>query len=217
MIKKIYNVLSKAYSHQGWWPIVDKKLGISIYNPKFSKRKRTSEEQFEICIGAILTQSTSWKNVEKALLALKISGLLNKEKLQNVKLTKLARTIKSAGYFNQKAKKIKSFVKYKGNITREELLTIWGCGPETVDSMLLYAYNKPVFVIDAYTKRIMSRLGLCDKNISYEELQDIFHKNLEKDNQLFNEFHALFVEHAKQYCRTKPVCEDCPLKNMCKY
>ncbi|MBU4502694.1 MAG: hypothetical protein KKA79_08910, partial [Nanoarchaeota archaeon] len=183
---------------------------------KFSKRKRTPEEQFEICIGAILTQSTSWKNVEKALLALKTSGLLNKEKLQSVNLAKLARTIKPAGYFNQKAKKIKSFVKYKGKITREELLIIWGCGPETVDSILLYAYNKPVFVIDAYTKRIMSRLGLCDKNISYEELQDMFHKNLRKDYYLFNEFHALFVEHAKQYCRTKPVCADCQLKNMCK-
>jgi len=214
-IKKIYNILLKEYRSQGWWPIVDIKSRISVYNKNFSKRKRTKDEQFEICIGAILTQSTSWKNVEKALLALKISGSLNKEKLKSISSAKLANLIKSAGYFNQKAKKIKSFIKYKEKISREGLLTIWGCGNETVDSMLLYAYNQPVFVIDAYTRRIMSRLKLCKENTSYEELQNLFHQNLKKDYSLFNEYHALLVEHAKQYCRVKPLCNDCPLRKMC--
>ena len=216
-IQEIYRLLLERYGSQGWWPIIDVKSNTSIYDRNFSKKKRTSDEAFEICIGAILTQSTSWKNVEKALVNLKKNNLLNKKNLEKIDITDLSSLIKPAGYFNQKAKKIREFIKYNGELNKEGLLSIWGCGNETVDSMLLYAFNKPVFVIDAYTKRIMSRLGICKDNLSYEELQDIFYKNLEKDSYMFNEYHALLVEHGKQYCRTKPLCDSCPLIKLCNY
>ena len=167
-------------------------------------------------MGAILTQNTSWKNVEKAILNLKKNNLLNKEKLEKINIKKLANLIKSSGYHNQKAKKIKEFIKFlnsKKKITRENLLTVWGIGPETADSILLYAYNKPYFVIDAYTKRIMNKLGY--KENTYEKLQELFHKNLPRNYKLYNEFHALFVRLAKENCKTNPLCNNCPLNKNC--
>lgn len=161
----------------------------------------------------ILTQNTSWKNVEKAIKNLKEKNFLNKETIQNIPEKELALLIRPAGYYNQKARKLKAFVKFDGRITRENLLNIWGLGPETVDSILLYAYNKPIFVIDAYTKRVMNRLGY--KEQTYDELQSLFMKSLPEDTQLFNEFHALLVELGKNYCKTKPLCEECPIKKDC--
>jgi len=210
-IIQIYNILLKEYGSQGWWPI----------NNKYkTKDKLTEKEKFEICIGAILTQNTSWKNVEKALNNLRINNLLNKKSIENLDIRKLAELIKSSGYNNQKAKKLKEFINFinsKEQITRDNLLKIWGIGKETADSILLYAHKKPVFVIDSYTKRIFSRLGLCNEKIEYDDLQDVFHNNLKSNHKLFNEYHALLVEHAKRYCKTKPECKNCPLNKECEY
>lgn len=192
-IQKIYKILSKAFGKQNWWP---------------------AKTRFEVIIGAILTQNTNWKNVEKAIINLKKHKLLNKKAVKEIPESKLASLIRSSGYYKQKARKLKEFVNFKGNITRENLLKIWGLGPETVDSILLYAYDKPVFVIDAYTKRVMARLGYKQKD--YDSLQKLFTKNLPKNFRLFNEYHALLVELAKRNCKNIPVCKNCPLREICK-
>lgn len=207
---KIFKKLLETHNPQGWWPINNK------YDPNFKNRKKTEKEKFEICIGAILTQSTSWKNVEKALDNLRKNNALNKKAIIELKKEELALLIKSSGYHNQKARKLKEFANFNKELTRENLLSVWGLGPETVDSILLYAYDLPFFVVDSYTKRIFSRLGLIKSN-KYEVFQDFFHKNLSKDFKLFNEFHALIVEHAKKFCKKTPECSNCPLKKVCKF
>lgn len=211
-IKEIYTRLLEEFDHQGWWPINNK------YFPKDYSHSNSEKKVLEICIGAILTQNTNWKNVEKALSELNKNNLINLENLKKIDVKKLAEIIKSSGYNNQKARKLKEFVKFlesKKEINRESLLEIWGIGPETADSILLYAYKKPVFVIDAYTKKIMNRIGF--KESSYEELQNLFMKNLPKDNNLFNEFHALLVKLGKDLCKKEPICDKCPLNKNCKF
>jgi endonuclease III related protein len=209
-IKAAYRLLLEEYGEQGWWPIN------KVYSPSFKKRKRTPPEQFEIAVGAILTQNTSWGNVEKALENLREAGALGQEGMGRLTPKELGTLIRPAGYFNIKAKKLREYLKYSGQITREGLLGVWGLGPETVDSILLYAYGKPVFVVDAYTKRILSRMGLCGKKAEYPEIQEMFHAELGKDAGIFNECHALIVRHAKEHCRVKPLCEGCPLEKLCK-
>ncbi|MBI2672417.1 endonuclease [Candidatus Woesearchaeota archaeon] len=211
-ILEIYNILLKEFRHQGWWPINQK------YLPADYSKPETEEEILEICLGTILTQNTSWKNVEKALVNLQKNNLFNLKNLQKIDVKKLAEIIKSSGYNNQKARKIKEFINFlesKKEITRENLLKIWGIGPETADSILLYVYKKPYFVIDAYTKRIFNRLGF--KEAKYEELQNLFIKNLEKNHRIYNEYHALLVKLGKDICKTKPLCDKCPLNKICKY
>jgi len=165
-----YKKLYREYGPQGWWPLNGK------YRPNDYSHPKNDHERFEIIVGAILTQNTSWTNAEKALESLKQSNALNKKSIKEMHTDKLARIIKSAGYNNQKAKKLKKFLEFKGDVNRENLLKVWGIGPETADSILLYAYKKLFFVIDAYTTRIMSRLGLCKENTGYDELQEMFHK-----------------------------------------
>jgi len=209
-ISSIYNKLLNEYGYQGWWP-VDLK-----YNPKDYSFPQNKRQEFEICVGAILTQSTNWKNVEKALESLKENKSLSPEVIISLPIKKLAELIKSSGYHNQKARKLKEFVKYFQNKkTKEDLLNIWGIGKETADSILLYAYKKPYFVVDAYTKRIMNRIGFREKN--YDDLQNLFMKNLKEDYKLFNEFHALLVEHGKKTCKKKPLCDKCCLNKICNY
>jgi len=145
-------------------------------------------------------------------------NFLSKEEIKQINEEELGELIKSSGYYKQKAKKLKKIVEFLDSgkeINRENLLEVWGVGEETADSILLYAYNKEVFVIDAYTKRIMSRLGFEFKD--YDELQEIFMKNLPRDYKLFNEFHALFVRLGKEYCKKKPNCSECCLKKECKF
>jgi len=212
-ITNIYKTLLKSYGTQGWWPLNSK------YIEENTTKELTEEEKFEIILGAILTQNSSWKNVETSLNNLRKHNLLNKNNIQKTTTEKLANLIKSSGYYNQKARKIKIFCNWlnsKEELNRENLLKIWGIGPETVDSILLYSYRKPIFVIDAYTKRIFSRLGLLKEKETYENIQELFMSNLKKDHKLFNEFHALIVEHAKQKCKTKPQCSSCCLKRKCK-
>jgi endonuclease-3 related protein len=179
-------------------------------------------------IGAVLTQNTSWKNVEKAILNLKKRKLLSFKRLRDISPAELSEEIRPAGYYNIKADRIKHLIRfiaatYNGNIKRlindktqslrQGLLAVKGIGHETADSILLYAARKPVFVIDAYTHRILVRHGMAWDEATYQELQELFMDNLPEDSDLFNEFHALIVETGKDFCRKKPRCENCPLKS----
>tara|TARA_Y100000310_G_C20632958_1_gene789610 strand:+ start:904 stop:1554 length:651 start_codon:yes stop_codon:yes gene_type:complete len=191
---KIYKDLLKIHGPQGWWPLNN------IYEQKNKTKQLTKDEKFEISLGAILTQNTSWKNVEKALENLRTHNTLNKEGIQNIQTDKLTKLIKPSGYHNQKTKKLKIFADFldsKKQINRENLLTLWGIGPETADSILLYAHRKPIFVVDVYTKRVFSNLGFFKPDETYDKVQKLFMNNLSQDHLLFNEFHALIVEHTK--------------------
>lgn len=206
-LNKIYQRLYRHFGPQHWWP---------------------AETPFEVMVGAILTQNTSWLNVEKAIRNLKKERALTARKLFALPDQTLCRLIRPAGYYNIKTKRLKSFLevflkKYKGDIKRisrlslqrlrEELLAVNGIGPETADSILLYALHKPVFVIDAYTKRILLRHGLINDNAGYEQMQGLFMRNLKHDTVLFNEYHALLVKLGKEFClKSNPQCDICPLK-----
>jgi len=207
-LQKLYGSLLEEFGEQGWWPLGGK------YSPQFKRRKKAPQERFEIAVGAILTQSTSWKNVEKALDSMKKNNALSREKIRSLPVKKLAKIIQSAGYHNQKAKKLKEFVKFRGEATRDNLLSVWGIGEETADSILLYAYDNPVFIIDAYTRRVAQRLGISNGK-KYGELQKVFEQSLPRNAQLFNEYHALLVELGKKYCKKNPECGGCPVVGLC--
>lgn len=205
-LKVIFRRLYSEFGPQRWWP---------------------AENSFEVIIGAFLTQGTNWLNVEKAIARLKANNVLRPEKLYRLSPAKISALIKSAGYHNVKARRIKEFLKfffevYGGDLKkmsqenprklRKLLLSVNGIGPETADSILLYALDKPVFVVDAYTKRIFSRHGLITEEASYAQVQDIFMRNLKNSARIFNEYHALLVKLGKDYCRKQdPKCVICPL------
>lgn len=210
LLLDIYERLLAHYGPQHWWP---------------------AQTPFEVIIGAILTQSVAWSNVEKAIVNLKDARALEPAVLHALPVDQLARLIRPAGYYNAKARKIKAFVahlheRYRYDLDvllsqevealRHELLSIYGIGPETADSIILYAAGKPVFVVDAYTRRLLSRLGLVSKTIGYDELQAIFEDNLPPRTSLFQEYHALIVRHAKSTCRKQPICALCPLLSLCE-
>jgi len=181
-------------------------------------------------LGAILTQNTAWSNVEKSIRSLRAGGLLTLEALEKVSIRTLERAIRSSGFFKVKARRIKSFLRYleihhalrlasflkrPADRLRRELLAIHGIGPETADSIILYGAGKPVFVIDAYTRRIFRRLGLLNGNEDYETIRGFFEEKLPRRRALFNEFHALIVHHGKAHCRKKPLCVSCPVNDVC--
>ncbi len=217
----------KSYGPQGWWPVTP--------DGEFTPRYRSGfwgdlsqRERLEIAIGAILTQNTNWGNVCSALERLNRAQVLELEKLSKIKSRTLESLIRSSGYFRQKSRKIKIFAEAVLNRggslknclsgplekTREELLSLWGIGPETADSILLYAGRRPIFVIDAYTLRISRRLGWF-RQTSYDKLQKFFESHLPKKSFLYAEFHALFVALAKNHCRVKPLCAGCPIAEFC--
>lgn len=186
------------------------------------------ETPFEVVIGAILTQNTNWSNVEKAIRNLKTAGRLSPEGIHELLVTELAQLIRPSGFFNVKARRVKTFInwlfsRYEGNLARmfnqdlqvlrDELLSVKGIGPETADSILLYAGNLPTFVVDAYTHRIFSRHGFISEESTYDEMKSFFEENLPRDVKLFNEYHALLVNIGKRYCKSKKVCEPCPLRD----
>jgi len=213
-VQRIYHILLKEYGKQRWWPTTLE----GELHPSYHGKKINEKQRFEIVVGSILTQNTSWKNVEKAIFNLNKGRLLDINKIKKANKKILAKLIKPSGYFNQKAERLKiiaEFFSKKKNPSRDELLSVKGIGPETADSILLYAFNKPVFVVDAYTKRIFSRVGLCDGKCSYGELQELFHKALPKNAKLYNEYHALIVELAKKSCTKKPQCDRCPVRKLC--
>jgi endonuclease-3 related protein len=205
----IYHRLYDAYGRQYWWP---------------------ADAPFEVIVGAILTQSTAWINVEKAIANLKAADSLDPQAIHRIPIEELARLIRPSGYYNAKALKLKAFVErlcsdYNSDLDelfaldtdslRHELLSIHGVGEETADSIILYAAQRPVFVIDAYTRRILNRLGLTPAKDSYTAYQALFTDNLPADEKLFNEYHALLVRHGKQVCKKVPLCNDCCLRPMC--
>jgi endonuclease-3 related protein len=208
---KIYRRLFVHYGPQHWWP---------------------AEEPFEIVVGAILTQSVAWSNVEKAITGLRSAGALSPEVLRRLPIDSLARLVYPSGHYNAKALKLKSFAHWleenfnddlnslfdtETGELRQQLLSVHGIGPETADSIMLYAASKPVFVIDAYTKRIISRLGLTTDGSNYRAWQAFFMDNLPANNRLFNEYHALLVCLGKDVCRRQPACHNCCLNNFCLY
>ncbi|MFW6014245.1 MAG: endonuclease III domain-containing protein [Nanoarchaeota archaeon] len=208
MIYSFYKELLDKYGKQGWWPLLDLQDNNSClsenmrgYHPGNYSYPKTRKQRFEICVGAILTQNTSWQNVEKALINLNEKCLLSPAKILESSPEKLKEAIRSAGYFNQKAKKLmvfsQFFLQLIQNPKRDELLNLWGIGPETADSILLYAYNEPVFVVDTYTKRIFSGLSLINGYENYEYIRELFENNLPRDYRIFQEYHALIVEHSK--------------------
>lgn len=207
-IASIYRSLHKKYGPQGWWP---------------------GNSPLECILGAILTQNTSWANVEKAINNLKKLDLISVDKLNLVTAGELGQLIRPSGYYNQKAIKIKSFLEflstgYGGSldkmfdedleVLRQKLLKIRGIGPETADCILLYAGNKPIFVIDAYTYRILSRHGIVPEETNYNEMQEIVMDSLKQDAEMFNNYHALLVKVGKEHCKkSNPKCAGCPIED----
>ncbi|NLD36452.1 MAG: endonuclease III domain-containing protein [Desulfatiglans sp.] len=202
---EMFRLMFDRFGPQYWWP---------------------GDGPFEMMVGALLTQNTSWTNVEKAINNLKRMNLLTVQAIHEVSKEKLAEVIRPAGYYNIKAARLKNLVsmlmeRYEGDIfrlfdedadvQREVLLSVKGIGPETADSIILYAAHNPVFVIDAYTYRILNRHNMADDQAAYDEIQELFMSSLEPDHELFNEFHALIVKTAKLYCRKIPQCDECPL------
>lgn len=204
-VEEKYNELLKKHGKQGWWPLQDlvSEKNPFGYHPGNYFYPKTAQQSFEIGVGAILTQNTAWKNVQKALDGLLKINCLTPEKLNKVNEEKLKQAIRPAGYFNQKAKKLKVFTAFflelQDTPTREELLNLWGIGPETADSILLYAYGNPVFVVDAYTRRIFSAEGLIEGNENYDKIREMFENNLPQDYRVYQEYHALIVEEGKNY------------------
>ncbi|HXG36273.1 MAG TPA: endonuclease [Dehalococcoidia bacterium] len=205
----IYQRLLGAYGPQGWWP---------------------GETPFEVIVGAILTQSAAWTNVEKAIANLKAAGALSPQGLRDLDEGELARLVYPSGYFNHKARKLKAFVallfdRFGGDLDRllaipapqlrSLLLATYGIGPETADSIILYAAGQPLFVIDAYTRRVFDRLGISPRHDDYDSWQRMFQQSLPADAALFNQYHALIVRHGKDTCRRKPLCAACPLNSLC--
>jgi endonuclease-3 related protein len=213
-IKIIYNKLYNFYGPQGWWPLlnsdVSSKTDVKIVNhPLNYDLPKTRNETYEIILGTILTQNTAWNSAEIALRNLKDLNAINPEKLLDLDLEIFKQSIRSAGFLNQKSVYIKEVTKFyialDGKIPkREELLKVKGVGNETADSILLYAFKQPEFVVDTYTKRIFSHIGLIDYNDNYNKIKKLFGTHLTQDRIIFNEYHALIVQHAKKYYSKKP-------------
>lgn len=205
-LREIYHRLDEHFGPLNWWP---------------------AESPFEVLVGAVLTQNTNWKNVEKSIDSLKRANLLSFDAVLDVPEEQLAELIRSSGYYNLKSRRLKNLLQmvkaeYGGDLSlffsediltaREALLRVKGIGPETADSILLYAGGHPIFVVDAYTHRILSRHGLIPESCDYQTVQDLFMDNLDHDATIFNQYHALLVRTAKRFCKKRePLCGECPL------
>ena len=207
-LMQIYDALMARYGPQGWWP---------------------ADSTAETIIGTILVQHTAWKNVERAIANLEAENLLDFRALHDLDHATLAKVIQPAGTPTVKARRLQAFAAWLGtrhgfvldsmsatpqDALRRELLAIKGIGPETADCIVLYAAQQPAFVVDAYTRRVLTRHLLADSNWSYDQLNDLFEANLPRDVRLFNEFHALLVAVGKKHCRKAPICADCPLEHL---
>lgn len=209
-MREVFDALLAHFGPQHWWP---------------------ARTRFEMMVGAILTQNTAWSNVEKAIARLRAAGALHPRRLHEAPLEQVAEWIRPAGYFNVKARRLRAFTswlmeRYGGSVRRmlatppdrlrEDLLGVSGIGPETADSILLYAGGHPVFVVDAYTRRFLVRHGWLKEGATYDETAEVFTRELPRDTALFNEYHALIVALGKTYCRATPRCEACPLRKWLK-
>jgi len=203
-LRQLYEVLLEEFGPQHWWP---------------------GETSFEVMVGAVLTQNTNWKNVERAIDNLKGNHLLDPHALHRLSEGELATLVRPSGFYNVKARRLRSLLDWlidtaDGDLEalrhrplsrlRRELLSVPGVGPETADSILLYALGKPTFVVDAYTRRVLRRHRLIDQRATYDDVKTLFESSLPRDAQLFNEYHALLVELGKRFCRPRPLCAGCP-------
>ena len=209
-LRVVYERLRAEYGGQDWWP---------------------AETPFEVMVGAVLTQNTAWTNVERAIANLRQARALDAEAIVRASRERLADWIRPSGYFNVKAERLKGLCgwyleqgghealrRWPTDALRTALLAVKGVGPETADDIVLYAFHRPVFVVDTYTKRIFERLGLLEAGLGYDAVQRRFHEGLgcgEEAVSLFNEYHALIVEHGKNRCKKRPVCEGCVLERDC--
>ena len=206
-LSPLFATLLRTWGPQHWWP---------------------GETPFEVMVGAVLTQNTAWRNVEKAIANLVARDWLDADRIAGLRQRDLAGSLKPSGYFNIKAQRLQSFCRWYRQAggyavlaqlptaaLREALLAVKGIGPETADDMLLYAFERPVFVVDAYTRRLFSRFGLCVGDEPYEQLRSAVETAMGADVDAFNELHALIVRHAKEVCRVKPRCADCVLAGRC--
>lgn len=227
----IYRTLMEFFGPQGWWPSTLRGKTRPEYQPGVYRRE-TDRERFEVCAGAILTQNTAWTNVEKAIAHLHEAGVRTPEDVSGLETAALAEHIRPSGYYKQKAARLKDFAahlcrEHGGSLrrlferplaeAREELLSLKGIGPETADSMLLYAGGHLSFVVDAYTFRMGERLGWFAGKKEYHAAQRFLVEALPRTLETFNEFHALIVALGKDYCRTRPRCEECPLRGECPH
>ncbi len=210
----IYRLLIEAYGPRRWWPVTPE----GGEEPVYSGGPGTKAQVFEVAVGAVLTQNTAWKNAARAIAALNRNNMLSPERLAGTGVEKLAGIIRSSGYYNQKAGRLKGLAAHfmsTGAITRESLLGLNGIGPETADSIMLYAFREPYFVVDAYTRRVFGRLGLVEEASPYETIRGIFEMHIPRDVDIYQEYHALIVEHGKRFCRKVPECSGCPLRVSC--
>ncbi len=202
-----YQLLYAHYGEQNWWP---------------------AQSPFEMMVGAILTQNTRWERVEDAIGNLKNANMLNPESIISCDSEHLQSLIRPSGFFRQKSCRLielsnfllahggtRGLKRWVAQCLRVRLLEVHGIGPETADCILLYALDKPFFVVDAYTRRIFSRLGIFESTMKYDDIQNFFFQRIPNSLQLFQEFHALIVRHAKQHCCSRPQCDGCPLFNIC--
>jgi len=209
-LEELYKKLRDIFGYLNWWP---------------------GETKVEIVVGAILTQNTAWKNVEKAIKNLRERKMLSLERLASTRLNELEDAIRPSGFYRQKAKRLSNLFKYikknystlerffdkDKNELRSELLNLNGIGNETADSIILYAAEKPTFVIDTYTRRIMNRVYGIEEEIEYNKLKEYFESRLRQDLELYKDFHAQFVELGKRFCKKKPLCDECPIRDYCLY
>lgn len=208
-INEVYKRLRACYGHQHWWP---------------------GETPFEVAVGAVLTQNTTWKNVEKAIAALKAATALDHKAIMAMSYEQLAMLIKPAGYFNVKARRLKALVSFLTSEcngdplvlaslglekARRMLLQVHGIGRETADSILLYASGMPIFVVDAYTRRVFGRIGILDPTADYDHIRALFESALPLDVDLYNDYHAQIVVHGKEVCRKRPYCDRCVISSLC--
>jgi endonuclease III related protein len=206
---RVYRLLLRRFGHSGWWP---------------------GDTPFEVCLGAILTQNTAWTNVEKALARVRAAGRLSFDGLRGLPRGRLEALLRPSGTYRIKARRVRAFLSFiesrhggrveamascEPRVLRRQLLEVDGIGPETADSIALYAAGHPLFVVDAYTRRVFGRLGLLRGGEPYDVVQRFFHRRLPSDPGLFNDYHAQIVRLAKEHCRTVPRCPSCPLEEVC--
>jgi endonuclease-3 related protein len=234
VLAALFSELLAAYGPQGWWPLPSRagQQGFDThgYHPGRLDPPRNQADRFEIALGAVLTQNTAWTNAERALGALAAAGLHAgaraiphrpvvplPEDILACGTRTLARLVRASGSYNAKARKLRTLASFfvehglAHAPDRRSLLEVWGVGPETADSILLYAFGEPVFVIDAYTRRLLARRGVIEGTEPYAHVQELFHRALEPDAGTCSEYHALVVRHAKEHCRARPRCPGCPV------
>ena len=221
---RLYAELLGRYGPQGWWPIPSRAGSVGFddrgYHQGAYDEPRSVRDRFEVIVGAVLTQNTAWRNVESALSNLRQNSISLPRHIGALSGEKLGGLIRPSGYFNQKAKKLRIVADFfegcdslESGIApaREDLLGLWGVGPETADAILLYVFREPLFVVDAYTRRLLGRMGFIAGSEGYSAVQGMFHAALPHDPEQFSEYHALIVEHAKRHCRARPQCAQCPV------